>query len=501
MTTPNTSYVFSAPDTSKTVLELLQQAGLRLAAPCGGNRTCGKCIVKLAGDLSPVTDTERRMLTDTQIADGYRLACCTYPTGDFTAFLSPDPAADILLDGADGLPSYRLSPLVGDYGIAVDLGTTTVAVYLVDLRCGRIAGRTAFRNPQQVYGADVLSRIRSGHFSEQRSALIREINRAIASFGIGRTKLHHACIGGNTVMTHLFRGIDPSPLAAAPFSCPSLFGESVTDSGLELAEGAETYLMPCFSAYVGGDIAAGIVLTGMECEEEKQLFLDLGTNGETALGSRDGILLCSTAAGPSFEGAGISCGMPAIKGAVSHVSADGSFTVIGGGEPLGLCGSGILDLTAYLLRRGILTAEGFLEKPFFLTERIAITPQDIRQIQLAKAAIRAGIDTLMHYDTSSQKIARVLLAGGFSRLDPTSACVIGMLPPELEEKVVPVGNTAGNGCAAYLLSEEIRQRVGSIRSHCKTVELSADPFFMERFVDTMYFGEAGPEEDGNEKVN
>ena len=480
---------------NKTLLEILN--GKDVHAACGGKGTCGKCKIRVAGDVSPMTDGERKFLTDSEIADGIRLACMAYPTGEYTVELINDTKMQIQTTGFMG--DHDISPVDGDYGIAVDIGTTTVAVYLCDLKAGEVIQTAAFRNPQAAYGADVITRI--GYINDNnaldilRGSIVDGLNDAIGNFGIARDKLNAVVITGNTTMEHIFAGLDPRGIANAPFIPASLFGDTLTaaESKLAVADDAVVYMMPCFAAYVGGDIATGLAAADVDISDETVLYIDIGTNGEIALGNKDSMDVCSAAAGPAFEGAKIEKGMPGVKGAVSKVwieNGEIKFSVIGDVKPIGICGSGLIDAIAVMLELEIIDETGYLDESYYLDEAndIYISAADVRELQLAKAAISAGILTLM--EITEHPIDKVIIAGGFgSFMDSKNACKIGLIPSKFCDIIKSVGNTAGAGAALYLLSGDIRNRTDKITNNATYLELSGNTIFMDKFIEQMYFEE------------
>lgn len=476
------------------VSELL---GSKLETPCGGNMTCGKCKVRLRGALSPAAESERRFLSESELRDGWRMACMTYAEGEFEAVTDTVSDMRIQTEGIE-LTLKDNTPLAKGYGLAVDIGTTTIAVYLCDLESCRIISSRAVRNPQSVHGADVISRLGyamesypDGLANLQREAA-ESVNNAVAGFGVPYEDIKAAVVTGNTVMLHMAFGADPRGIANAPFTPSTLFGTSyrASETPFRLSKEGAVYVMPCFGPYVGGDIASGIAASGLDIGGGCELFIDIGTNGEIALSDSGSLKLCATAAGPAFEGAKIEKGMPGLTGAIRSFGREG-YTVIGGGVPKGICGSGLIDTVAYMLDEGILDETGYIDDDFYLDRGhgIYLTAKDIREVQLAKAAVCAGIKTLLNTaERTAEDITRVVLAGGFgANLDPHSACRIGLIPPELESKITVGGNTAGMGAAAYLFSEDIRRRIDNIRKRAKLIELSANEFFINEYIEQMIF--------------
>lgn len=483
-------------------------------APCGGKHTCGKCKVTARGELSQITDTESKYLTQTELDSGIRLACHTTVIGDCEIWLIGSEQMSIQVDGlrsdvSDLTPVSGPDGLPTRWGVAIDIGTTTVAVYLCDLEKGMIASTDAFVNPQRAYGADVITRL--GYIIDNqpagsqtlRAILLNALNDSIIRLctrhKVNADEIGAAAIAGNTVMEHIAAGQDARGIANAPFTVSTLFGYGIPalEAGLAINPDASVYYMPCFAAYVGGDIASGLVAAGVDESQGITLFIDVGTNGEMGLGDKTGICLCATAAGPAFEGAHIECGMAGVDGAINEVWVDGGelrYKVIGGGKAQGICGSGLIDATAAMLELGILDETGRLEENFYLDREheIFVSPKDIRELQLAKAAVCGGILTLLDdAGLTASDITRVALAGGFgAHINRRSACRIGLIPPELEEKIVVAGNTAGMGAVSYLMCYSARERVSKVNGPLsRYLELSCNDFFMDAYIEQMMFPE------------
>lgn len=472
-----------APDA--TLLDALRGAGAELHAPCGGNGSCRRCTVRVTGPLRDLSGALREYRGETV------LACRVRPAGAVSVTL-PEMA-----DERVQLDALTLSAGGEGLGLAADLGTTTVAVYLYDLASGRCIARCGSRNAQCVYGGDVISRIRFAETPEGLETLTRAIRTQLSAMAVSLcpdlSRLRSAAVAGNTVMTHLLAGLSPEGIGKAPFTPLSLFGD--TRPASEMLPGAPAdcplYLCPAVSGYVGGDITAGLAASGAAESAETVLFLDIGTNGEMALGNRDGFLCCAAAAGPAFEGAEISCGSRACEGAICAVDDALAVRTIGGASAVSLCGSGLIDAAAALLKNGLLDETGRLSgERYDLTDAVYVTAQDLRRLQLAKAAVRAGIETLLaRSGTRSEDVSALLLAGGFgASINPRSAAAIGLLPPALRDKTRLVGNSAGLG-AALCLTERGRGLVRRAAERCRYLELSGARDFDERFVDAMFFDE------------
>ena len=452
-----------------TLLQAQIDAGLRPDAPCAGHGTCGKCLVTVNGQEI--------------------LSCQTAVDRDMTVHTAKAEAVTIL---ADGLSSPVTPDGWDDYVLACDIGTTTVVVYLLDGRTGALLSRSSAMNPQSQFGADIISRIQHALLggSEALRSAIRDTLRSLcadaaARAGIDPAAISRAAIVGNTAMHHLLLGIDPKPLVTPPYM-PRV---------REALEIGCARILPNIAGFVGGDTVGCMTATRFDRREELTLLIDIGTNGEMVLGDRHRRVACSTAAGPAFEGAKISCGMRGAPGAVDHVTLKNgqlSYTVIGGGEPEGLCGSGLLDLVAALLELGIIDESGRMEqKTFTLCENVTLTQKDVREVQLAKAAIRAGIELLCaHLGKKPEDIQTVLLAGAFgSYMNPASACRIGMIPPVLLEKIQSIGNAAGEGAKLCALSEAEFAYSQALAANTEFLELASLAEFQDCYVDALEFEE------------
>jgi uncharacterized 2Fe-2S/4Fe-4S cluster protein (DUF4445 family) len=512
-----------------TVMDASAVAGVWMDAPCGGEGRCGKCRIRARGALGPPTPAERKLLGDDAIAEGSRLACQAEVAGPCTVELQPalswsgaksslSSAGSLVVDLASLQAAHR-SPV----GAALDIGTTTLSVSLVDLLDGRRLGIASGENPQTRFGADVMTRIekcrRDGaNVAAMHDAAISTFNdlleRLLAEAARGAADLVRLVMVGNTTMLHLAMGEDPSSLGTFPFE-PVLRGpveSSHAAIGLAASPDALLLVPRVLSGFLGGDIVGVMLASGMALRRETCLVVDLGTNGEIALGSRDGVAACSTAAGPAFEGAQVSHGMRAVPGAIESMSRDGLLTprVLGGGEPRGICGSGLLDAAAALLESGLLAASGRLVEPVVadgsapgrVRERrgmrefvlapgtdLALTQQDIRQLQLAKGAIGAGIRVLCsRLGISPGRIDRVYLAGVFgSFLKPSSAVTVGIFPTEVEGRIEFAGNAALIGAEMMLSSDAAWQSALELAGKVKVLELSEDREFEKAFIDNLSF--------------
>ena len=469
--------------TGETILEALARAGIAVSAPCGGLGRCRKCAVRATGELA---------CEDGARLDGQTvLACRTRLTGDARVRVS-ESKAEIL---KTGVSAGEETDGEAGLGVSVDVGTTTLAAYLVERSTGRVLASDARLNPQRPHGADVISRLSFAIESEENAALLqREILAAIDEMtrsmleraGRAGEEIRCRALVGNTVMMHLLGGYPARPLAFAPFT-PAYTALHEKELG-----GVRTILGGCISGYVGADTLAAALACGLDERDENAMLIDIGTNGEIMLKKDGRCFACSCAAGPAFEGAHIACGTGAVAGAIDHARVENGeivYTTIGGGEATGICGSGLIDLTAALLERGDITPMGRMTGDVRLSERVYLARSDIRDVQLAKAAIASGIRILAEQAGAAlADIEKVYLAGGFGNfIGLDSACRIGLLPAALRAKIVPVGNAAGSGSVRLLVSEQARRRAEALRQATRCVELAATPDFNDVYTDELLF--------------
>ena len=466
--------------------------------PCGGHGRCGKCKVIARGELSPVTDTELKMLTADELRRGIRLACLTVALGDcFVESFGAEEGSRIVTEGE--LPDFELAPTFKKYGVAIDIGTTTLAARLYNTKGEALSEATAI-NPQQEWGADVISRIEAvlGGKSELLAISIREalcglLAELAQKARIAEADIDGGVITGNTVMLSLLTGECVEPFSHAPFAASRLFGETLTagELGLRSMRGdTPIYLPPCIAAFVGADTTCALIATGL-CEGETAMLADIGTNGEMALWHKGRLTVCSTAAGPAFEGVGISMGMRGSFGAIDRISLDGarlSAHVIGETTPVGICGSGLVDAAACFLVTEQIDETGYMEdEELTVLSPVTLTDKDIRMLQLAKSAICAGLCTLMETaGVGGEDVSSLYIAGGFGKyLNMDSAVSIGLLPRGLAKRARTVGNAALAGAAMLLLSENERCRIEELRKSAAELELSTSPVFSELYMSGM----------------
>lgn len=547
-----------------TLLEVQVEAGLHPDAPCGGQGTCGKCLVdvrhsdkepwqrvkacqtRVDGPLELKTlprDQQLRVLEkgtqdqENTVWDPWveqiaiQVAPC--PVGESTADWDRLKEA---LSAATGRQNWQadvvLCSSLGDliretggrmwavvdrshvlalrkepapfYMAAFDVGTTSIAGYLLRGDRAEAVATAGMLNPQAQYGADVI--MRANYALKQgcdvlascvREAVDQLIGKLCQDAGVSREDVFAVSLVGNTCMHHLFLSISPDSLVHAPYN-PAISEPLRLQAGaygLHVNPRAPLLMLPVIAGFVGADTVGCLLAGGWETLEELTLMIDIGTNGEIVMGNRDRMIACSTAAGPAFEGAKIQCGMRGAEGAVEHVwleNGEVRWKVIGGGKAIGICGSGLIDLVAVLLRSGQMDESGKLVNGsvYHLGDTdVVLTQKDIREMQLAKGAISAGIDLLaQRLGIHLTDIGRVCIAGAFGNyMDPNSACDIGLIPPDLRSKVIPVGNAAGEGAKMVLQDRAAWDRAQRLARKAEFLELAALPQFQDKFIDNLEF--------------
>jgi len=506
-----------------TILDHAKKAGVEMAAECGGMGRCGRCVVRIekGGELlSERTAAER----EHALGANERLACqarVVSTAGDLRVFIKDFGEYSVLSESI--ATATELDPFVrragdrvvrasgadlGPYegrilGLAVDVGTTTLVTEVVDLETGETVGKAARKNPQIAFGNDVISRI--GHTMEHEDGLA-ELQRTVVDGlnedlrGMERQAgpicrhIYDAVGVGNSTMRSIFMGQTVESLGVIPFEAANR--EPVTrraaDLGLAAHPEASVYGPALIGGHAGADALADVLASGMHESSEVNLLIDIGTNGEVVIGNRERLMTCSCAAGGAYEGATVRSGTGAIEGAITNVTlTDGkvSYETIGGKPPVGICGSGLIDLLAELLRTGTMSRKAKIDGDFFVTGDIGINQEDIYQLITAKAGLRADQDLLIqYYGTTLAGVERIYLAGGFgSFIRPQSAVAIGLLPPAVD-KVVRLGNAALAGARQMLISQAMRHTAEEVVArieHAKPNEL--EPEFAYLVAERMYF--------------
>lgn len=466
--------------------------------PCGGRGRCKGCKVRvLAGELDADSE-QKQILTHPEINEGWRLACKSRVSGPLTLQIEQWEAT-ILTDET----TFHFEPGDG-LGVAVDLGTTTLVAQLLDLHTAQVLAVQSALNPQARYGADLMSRIQfagSPDGQNKLQELIRaEIGRMIEQLKMihpGEIPVKEVVVVGNTAMHNLFCGIDVAALSQFPFE-PIDQGLQLfraRDLGWSAIPEATVRFLPAMGSFVGSDILAGILATQLHSSEDLVGLLDLGTNGEIVLGNKERIVFASTAAGPAFEGARISGGMRAITGAISGVKISNNrmqCEIIGNTKARGICGSGLVDAVAAGLELGVIDATGRINHDsdvFTICPPVSLTQRDIRELQLAKGAIAAGINILLQkLNATCNAVKKVYLAGAFGNyINSESARRIGLLKFPLE-KIVPVGNSALLGAKLALFrSGAQKDDYSELLHHSTHISLNTAADFQDIFADEMLF--------------
>jgi len=492
ITLENSSITCNA-HTGETILFACARAGIILSAPCGGRHRCGKCMVRIL---------EGQVTGDAPDAGAYVRACQAIPLSDIViACNAGGELAENEVSAQAGENGDNLPVNVMHAGVALDIGTTTVSARLVDLDTASVLDTISELNDQRAFGADVMSRIgaaKNGETGKLFNLINRQTERILTAFRQRKNipVIEKLSVSGNTVMLHLFLNVDPSGMAMMPFT--PAFLEEKELAGKDLSLSAENVIvLPSIASFIGGDITAGLGVLDVLNTPGPSLLVDIGTNGEMALHSGDTIYCCSTAAGPAFEGAEISCGVGGIKGAISGVElADDnnvSITTIGNADPIGICGSGLIDAVAAMLKTGVIDETGYMadtQKGFYLAETVSVTGRDIRQYQLAKSAILSGIRILCkNGGLKLTEIKNVFIAGGFGFfINKQNAVDTGIFPKEFHGLLSICGNLSLQGAIENLTDNNFMQRCKQIISRCSVIDLAADPSFMDEFTDNMLFG-------------
>jgi uncharacterized 2Fe-2S/4Fe-4S cluster protein (DUF4445 family) len=534
------------------LIDAARAAGIRMETPCDGAGTCGKCKAKVGADaMLQLSGDAHKSLTQAECEAGWVLACQTTVHGDLRVEMeaSDSDGLQILSDGQKlsvdlntwirksyDAATDTTSVLSGEavlteepcdtaskmYGIAVDIGTTTLVTTLLDLRTGAELGVTSSLNPQAIHAQDVLSRIKMGSnpagLHKLHAELIEEISRQTTHLavkaGVALENIYEAVFSGNTTMLHLATRTDPTSLGKYPYVLSLTGGQHVNAREIDLgiSQHGIVYLPPIFSAYVGADITAGILSTRLAQQPGVVLLVDIGTNGEMVLSVDGRLTATSTAAGPAFEGMNIACGMRASRGAVELVSLGEHgirVETIAGSDAVGICGSGLLDVVGELAAKGGLDKNGRFQnngtshsqpwrdqwetldsKPIFrIAGPVYLTQKDVRQVQLAKGAIRTGIQMLLKAaNIEAAQVDRVLIAGSFGfHLRTASLIHLGLLPKEFSDRVEFVGNTSKSGAEAFLLNRDAREEMKQAVAQVEVLELANDPAFEKSFIRSLQF--------------
>jgi len=504
-----------------TILGAARKLGIGIISECGGKGKCGKCIVRIekgGKSLNSLTGAEREF----NLGKNERLACQARVLGDEDIYVFVRSAGrfSILSDTLED--KVQVNPFVhreddkviynnkvidryrgNIYGLAIDVGTTTLALQAIDLETGKRIATASDKNPQSSYGDDVISRIdyimrRKKGLKELQQVVINGVNESLAKIdrekgGISQ-RIYEVVAVGNSTMRNLFFGLDVSSLGVIPFESRDkrAINQKASYLGLSVNPEANVYGPPLIGGHAGADALADIMVTEIYNCEKVSMIIDIGTNGEVVIGNKDEILTASCAAGGAYEGATIGSGIGAIEGAIKNikiVDSKAKYETIGDKPPIGICGSGLIDLLAELLKNKIMSKEAKLREPFYITRDIVISQQDIYQLITAKAGLRLDQDLLMkYYGITLEDVDKIYLSGAFGNfINPGNAITIGLLP-EAEEKIVKIGNGALAGARQMLISQEkrrIAEDVAKRIKHIKPNEREKD--FMFLVAEKMYF--------------
>ena len=575
-----------------SLLEILLAQKIFVDNPCNGKGVCGKCRVRIiTGELNEPNETERKLLKEEELASGVRLSCLVKPESDLVVeLMQKERKHEVLTSGYvpafafdldikkqvieihkptledqtpfedqikaqmglelnfDGLRASTFIPGTttvvlhgndviqvepGDtsnvlYGVAIDIGTTTVVCTLIDMLTGKELANASMINAQKHFGLDVLTRITyelehpEDGVEKLQKAIVDSINDMIADIcgqaGIQKEDIYEISVGANCTMMHMLLGVDATPIGKAPYAPMFVRAKDIKakEIGIQAAEGARLYCLPSVSAYIGADIVAGAYVCQLKEEEGNVLFIDIGTNGEIVLSNKGRLLCCSCAAGPALVGMNISSGMRAAEGAIEDVeiTEEGiKLKVIGNEEPIGICGSGILAVVKELLRVGLVRKEGAfiklkqldesdyrykmlqvngMKREFIMTEKpekLLITQGDVRQVQLAKGAILSGFLALLNKaGIQMEDLDKVMIAGQFGAHLPAESLVgTGILPEEVKDKLVYVGNSSKTGAYMALMSAKVKREMEDLAGYMDYMELGATKGYERLFSDCLIF--------------
>lgn len=514
-------------ESNENLLKRLLKDNIFINNPCNGKGTCGKCKVKvISGELSPICSSEKELLTNTEINQGIRLACFAEASGPVELMIIDQERSHKILTGGY-VPNFEKDFYHSGYGIAIDIGTTTVVTSLIDMKTGDELASSSMINAQKHFGLDVLTRItyefenpETGS-NDLQKAIISSINNMIDDVCqkalISNSEIIEIDIAANATMMHMLLGIDARPLGKAPYK--PLFTKAqnlkAQDIGIKAGANTKLYCLPAVSAYIGADIVAGTYVCGLDKSKENILFIDIGTNGEIVLANKGRLLCCSCAAGPALEGMNISSGMRAEQGAIEDVVITPeqiNITTIGDQTPIGLCGSGILAVVRELLKTGLVTKSGAFIKKEILDEtdyrydliqlngkkrefilskdpQLTITQGDVRQVQLAKGAILSGFTALLNRaDININQLDKVMIAGQFgAHLPAESLTGTGILPTEIQDKLEYVGNSSKTGAYMTLMSNKVKKEIEDLALKMEYFELAEVEKYERIFADSMIF--------------
>jgi len=532
------------------LLEAARSLGVDINSICGGAGACGKCIVKInTGSVPSPSETDKRFIDEKNLKNGFRLACLHTIQTDLLVLVPKEsrtgtqrlqtegletgvkvaPFVSKRLDGDtveilyDGKVVRRVdSPEARILGFAVDIGSTKLAGYLMDLETGDLLSKASAMNPQIPYGEDIISRIAAAIQTQGNNRMLHEtlvrgikelLGEACRNAKEHIEDIYDIVLVGNTAMQHFLLGINPEPLSRSPFTPDNLMHRDLPPETLDLSPYASVHVLPLIAGFVGADCVAATLATGIDKAEQIGFLMDIGTNTEIIVGNKERMVACSCASGPAFEGAHIRCGMRAASGAIEGVWIDKEtleprIKVIDGTEPLGICGSGLIYLLSEMLKTGIIDSSGRLIerdhprlkkragiREFIVSwknengsdENISITQKDIRELQKGKAAIFSGSQiAINHMGLEPRSIEQIYIAGAFGTyINRESALNIGMIPEFKLLDIQQVGNAAGTGARMALLSRNARLEAQKIRDRVEYIELASLLEYNQAYIDAL----------------
>lgn len=501
---------------SETITDTLDRAGVQLRMDCGGNGTCGKCRIRVIKGSLSVTEEDKNLFSQQELQAGWRIACKAKVINDLIIAVPCDgktPKKETMQALAVNV-KYKsdTGSKSNSSNVAIDIGTTTIAMALLDKTTGVVIAATTMVNSQCRYGSDVLSRIymaNHGMAEELKRLLWKDLLNGVDAL-LEQTKyffkVKKIIIAGNTTMEHILMGDSCAKLGESPFTPVTLELrnvklEEILPQVSDEKKKIEVTILPGISAFVGADVVAGLLACNFDKIEKPSLLIDLGTNGEMVLGTKERLLVTSTAAGPAFEGGNITCGMGSITGAICSVQMIQQKThivTIGEKPPVGVCGTGVLELVYELLKSGKMDESGLLREEYqsngyLVAEKndgqpIVFTQKDIREFQMAKSAIRSGIEILLeHYGITQQEVDTVYLAGGFGyKLNRHKAAGVGLIPRIWKDRTIAVGNTSLQGAINYLCKEKAVNRCMNLIAATEEISLAKDEKFENLYLKNMY---------------
>ena len=475
---------------NRSLSEQLRDRGYYSPAWCGGRGLCGKCRVRFCGKAPKAGRQDEAFFTEQELKEGFRLACSVYAEGTYEILM--EDLQEEKIEAADLFYGSGEASDTACRALAIDIGTTTIAASLLDTKKKHVIKTVTGINHQRVFGADVLSRIDAANRGEGKklqemvlsdmSSLCRELGAGSQVTGLDIPVV----ISGNTTMEHLLQGLSCESLGVYPF----------TPVDISLHTFKNMTILPCISTFLGADIVSGMIACDMDRKDEISILVDLGTNGEMLIGNRHKILAASAAAGPAFEGGNITHGMAGIPGAIDTVLMKEDHvrvTTIGGETPAGICGSGVIETLYELKKEKMIDETGLLGKAYFdkgypLAPDIIFTQRDIRMVQMAKSAIRAGIEILLDaYGVNYDRIDRLYLAGGFGqKINCAKAVGIGMLPEELAGRITPIGNSSLEGAVLYAMNQAPAERFTKAAEISEEISLSEHDLFNDLYMKYMF---------------